>query len=88
MDVDTDRPTFLLVPGAWHGAWCWDPLREALDADGWRSHAVDLPSSNPPADRPGDARPVGMLDDAQAIPASGINQDVVSGKPLMIRSRP
>ncbi|MGG7570108.1 alpha/beta fold hydrolase [Streptomyces sirii] len=47
MNADTDRPTFLLVHGGWHGAWCWDPVRAALDADGWRSHAVDLPSANP-----------------------------------------
>lgn len=67
MNADTGRPTFLLVHGAWHGAWCWDPVRAALDADGWRSHAVDLPSANPPASRPDGARPVGMLDDADAI---------------------
>ncbi|WP_251096034.1 alpha/beta fold hydrolase [Streptomyces sp. Caat 7-52] len=67
MNADTGRPTFLLVHGGWHGAWCWDPVRAALDADGWRSHAVDLPSANPPAGRPDGARPVGMLDDADAI---------------------
>lgn len=67
MNADTDRPAFLLVHGAWHGAWCWDLVRAALDADGWRSHAVDLPSANPPADRHEDDRPAGMLDDADAI---------------------
>ncbi|MBO1415119.1 alpha/beta fold hydrolase [Streptomyces sp. FH025] len=67
MNVDTDRPTFLLVHGAWHGAWCWEPVRAALDADGWRSHAVDLPSANPPAGRQAGARPAGMLDDADTI---------------------
>ncbi|GGP33592.1 alpha/beta fold hydrolase [Streptomyces abikoensis] len=67
MHADTDRPAFLLVHGAWHGAWCWEPVRAALDADGWRSHAVDLPSANPPAGRHDGARPAGMLDDADAI---------------------
>ncbi|MBV2156726.1 alpha/beta fold hydrolase [Kitasatospora sp. SUK 42] len=67
MNVDTDRPDFLLVHGAWHGAWCWDRVRAALDADGWRSHAVDLPSANPPAGHRNGARPAGMLDDADAI---------------------
>ncbi|MFE0193596.1 alpha/beta fold hydrolase [Streptomyces sp. NPDC058989] len=67
MNADTRRPTFLLVHGGWHGAWCWDALRAALDADGWRSHAIDLPSANPPAHRPDAAQPVGMLDDADAI---------------------
>ncbi|MFV8126978.1 alpha/beta fold hydrolase [Streptomyces syringium] len=67
MNADTDRPSFLLVHGAWHGAWCWDSVRAALDAEGWRSHAVDLPSANPPADRYDGARPAGMLDDADSI---------------------
>ncbi|MER6997745.1 alpha/beta fold hydrolase [Streptomyces sp. NPDC000410] len=67
MNADIDRPTFLLVHGAWHGAWCWDPVRTELDAGGWRSHAVDLPSANPPAGRHDYARPVGMLDDADAV---------------------
>ncbi|MEU1670964.1 alpha/beta fold hydrolase [Streptomyces roseifaciens] len=67
MNADTDRPTFLLVHGAWHGAWCWDLLRAALDAEGRRSQAVDLPSANPSAGRYGGARPAGMLDDADVI---------------------
>ncbi|MBH5338776.1 alpha/beta fold hydrolase [Streptomyces pactum] len=65
--TDTPRPSFLLVHGAWHGAWCWDSLRTALDADGWRSHAVNLPSANPPADPRGGSAPVGMRDDAEVI---------------------
>ncbi|MEE1742032.1 alpha/beta fold hydrolase [Streptomyces sp. BE147] len=67
MHADTGRPAFLLVHGAWHGAWCWDSVRAELDADGRRSHAVDLPSANPPGGRHDRARPVGMLDDADAI---------------------
>ncbi|MCC3773736.1 alpha/beta fold hydrolase [Streptomyces sp. UNOB3_S3] len=67
MNADTGRPTFLLVHGAWHGAWCWDPVRAALDADGWRSDAVDLPSANPPVGRHHGACPAGVLDDANAI---------------------
>ncbi|MFI2609516.1 alpha/beta fold hydrolase [Kitasatospora sp. NPDC018619] len=58
MTATPDRPDFLLVHGAWHGSWCWDPVRAALAADGWRSHAVDLPSA---------ARPVGLAQDAAEI---------------------
>jgi len=36
--------TIVLVHGAWHGAWCWDPVVARLDAEGRRSIAVDLPS--------------------------------------------
>ncbi|MEC8465318.1 MAG: alpha/beta fold hydrolase, partial [Actinomycetota bacterium] len=33
----------LLVHGAWHGAWCWAPLQQALDQLGIPSYAIDLP---------------------------------------------
>lgn len=36
-------PPLLLVHGAWHGAWCWAPLQQRLDARGIRSLAIDLP---------------------------------------------
>ena len=36
--------TVVLVHGAWHGAWCWEPVIARLDAAGVRSVAVDLPS--------------------------------------------
>ena len=32
--------TFVLLHGAWHGAWCWDRLRPVLEAHG---HAVVTP---------------------------------------------
>ena len=45
---------FVLVHGAWHGAWCWDELREVLARRGHRSHAPDLPGlgddPTPPAE--------------------------------------
>lgn len=34
---------FLLVHGAWHGAWCWRDLIAALAARGHRARAIDLP---------------------------------------------
>ena len=35
--------TFVLVHGAWHGAWCWEEIRPLLDARGHRVIAPDLP---------------------------------------------
>ena len=35
--------TFSLVHGAWHGAWCWEPLVAELEQRGHRAIAVDLP---------------------------------------------
>ncbi len=34
--------TFVLVHGAWHGAWCWRHVAAALSAGGHRVHAVTL----------------------------------------------
>ena len=36
--------TFILVHGAWHGGWAWDPITERLRAKARRVIAVDLPS--------------------------------------------
>ena len=33
---------FVLVHGAWHGAWCWRHVTEALVRAGHRAHAVTL----------------------------------------------
>lgn len=35
--------TFVLVHGAWHGAWCWDRLAPELVARGHRAVTMDLP---------------------------------------------
>ena len=34
--------TFVLVAGAFHGAWAWDHVKRLLEADGHIVHAVDL----------------------------------------------
>jgi pimeloyl-ACP methyl ester carboxylesterase len=36
--------TYVLVHGAWHGAWCWEKLRSLLEAKGHRVVAIDLPA--------------------------------------------
>lgn len=38
--------SFVLVHGAWHGAWVWDKLRAELAARGHESVAMDLPVSD------------------------------------------
>ncbi len=35
--------TFVMIHGAWHGGWCFDPLRPLLEAKGHRLIAPDLP---------------------------------------------
>lgn len=41
--------TFALIHGAWHGAWCWDPLIPELERRGHRAVTVDLPCDDPSA---------------------------------------
>lgn len=36
------KPTFVLVHGAWHGAWCWSRVLPLLRAAGFEAHAVTL----------------------------------------------
>jgi pimeloyl-ACP methyl ester carboxylesterase len=40
---------FVLVHGAYHGAWCWDRLRPHLEELGHHVEAVDLPIEDPSA---------------------------------------
>lgn len=35
--------SYVLVHGAWHGAWCWDKVVPLLEAEGHAVAAVDLP---------------------------------------------
>ena len=35
--------TFVLIPGAWHGGWCWRDVTPYLEAAGNRVSAVTLP---------------------------------------------
>jgi pimeloyl-ACP methyl ester carboxylesterase len=36
-------PRFLLIPGSWHGAWCFDPLLLELRRRAVECEAIDLP---------------------------------------------
>src|SRR5450631_4224591 len=57
-----ERPTYILVHGGWHGAWCWRDVTTELDRRDitWRS--LDLPSAH---DTGGGARD--LVDDARAV---------------------
>jgi pimeloyl-ACP methyl ester carboxylesterase len=68
-------PTLLLVHGAWHGSWCWEPVRTRLTARGWRVETVDLPSVAPAAGRPG------LHDDARAVRAA---LDAIDGQAVVV----
>ena len=65
--------TIVLVHGAWHGAWCWDPVVARLDAEGRRSIAVDLPSVS--------STGATLADDAACVRAA---LDAVHGEALLV----
>jgi pimeloyl-ACP methyl ester carboxylesterase len=58
--------TFALIHGAWHGAWCWDPLIPELERRGHRAVAVDLPCDDPAAT---------TMDNAQLVADALIDAD-------------
>lgn len=39
-------PTYVLIPGAWHGAWSWRPVAERLRAAGHQAITLTLPGMN------------------------------------------
>src|SRR5213594_427487 len=39
-----DGKHFVLIHGAWHGAWCWYEIVAGLEEAGQRATALDLPS--------------------------------------------
>lgn len=41
--------TFVLIPGAWHGSWCWELLAPELRGRGHQVVTVDLPTDDPGA---------------------------------------
>ncbi|MFC9841310.1 alpha/beta hydrolase [Rhodococcus sp. NPDC127530] len=57
-----ERLTVLLVHGAWHGAWCWQAVKEELIRNGLEVETVDLPSANPRGGQRG-----GLHDDARVV---------------------
>lgn len=68
----TAKPEVVLVHGAWHGSWCWEPLRERLEARGIKTHAPDLKSGGEQphalADFHADAAEVRRLTDSIQAP--------------------
>jgi pimeloyl-ACP methyl ester carboxylesterase len=65
---------FVLVHGAWHGAWAWDHLRPVLEREGHRTLAVELPSEDVNADASAYARAI-----AHAVDEAGWTRPIVVG---------
>jgi pimeloyl-ACP methyl ester carboxylesterase len=65
---------FVLVHGAWHGAWAWDHLRPVLEHAGHRTLAVELPCDDADADASAYARAI-----AQAVDEAGWSRPTIVG---------
>lgn len=63
-DGAVSSPTYILVHGAWGGAWCWRDVGVELDRRGVTWRAVDLPSSRNGADPA-----TGLAEDTAAVAA-------------------
>ena len=63
---------FVLVHGAFHGAWCWEPLVAELERRGHRAVGVDLPCDDPGATTMDNAKQVAhALGDADDVVVVG-----------------
>lgn len=60
--MSSDRPTFVLVHGAWHGGWCWKEVAARLRARGATVLVADLPSCSPDP-----SRAEGLAEDAATV---------------------
>ncbi len=38
-----NKPTYVLIPGAWHGAWSWQPVATRVRRAGYEAIALTLP---------------------------------------------
>ena len=43
--AQTERKTFVLVHGAWHGGWCWRRVADLLEKQGHKVFARRSPAS-------------------------------------------
>ncbi|KAF3764460.1 alpha/beta-hydrolase [Cryphonectria parasitica EP155] len=70
------KPTFVLVPGAWHGPSTWDKVTALLSRQGYASLAVTLPSTI------GDPS-VTYLNDINAVQAA-IRSETKAGRNVIV----
>jgi pimeloyl-ACP methyl ester carboxylesterase len=66
-EANVTRPIYLLVHGAWGGAWCWDEVVKELNSRGAAWRTVNLPSSQIGID------PTSNLDDDAKVVADAAN---------------
>lgn len=68
MSSSTDPASILLVHGAFHGAWCWDRVSDALAVRGVAATSVELPFTS-------------LADDAEAVASA---RDEIEGPVVVV----
>lgn len=76
MTSSADRPTIILIPGHWLGAWAWDEVVEHLTAAGWRAVPMTLPG----LDETDQERATRTLDDQAAAIERVLDQEGASAE--------
>ncbi|HJU27692.1 MAG TPA: alpha/beta fold hydrolase [Candidatus Binataceae bacterium] len=75
--------TFVLVHGAWHGAWCWAAVMRQLELGGDRAFALDLPGrGSHPMDHAKITREVWVDAVVRFIEDHGLRDVVLAGHSL------
>jgi pimeloyl-ACP methyl ester carboxylesterase len=75
--------TFVLVHGAWHGAWCWAAVMRQLEIGGDRAFALDLPGRGAsPMDHAKITREVWVDAVVRFIEERGLRDVVLAGHSL------
>ncbi len=75
--------TFVLVHGAWHGAWCWAAVISQLQKLGDRAFPVDLPGHGASTVSRADATLSGYIDSVtQFIEGRGLRDVILTGHSL------
>jgi pimeloyl-ACP methyl ester carboxylesterase len=75
--MTTEKPTILLIPGAWHTGSTFEPVANILRAQGYQAEPVTLPSAGGPTSTT-------AYDDAEHIQKTYLNDLVAQGKEVIL----
>lgn len=73
----TEKPTILLIPGAWHQGSAFEPVAHILRAQEYQAETITLPSAGGPTSTT-------AYDDAEHIRKTYLNDLVAQGKEIII----
>lgn len=75
--MSAEKPTILLIPGAWHKGPAFEPVANILRAQGYEAETVTLPSAGGPPSTT-------AYDDAEHIQRTYLDPLVAQGKEVIL----